>query len=66
MDGDAYPYNDPSNSGSYQNPIQHPRPLPHHSAGIDSLCRQASFDQQPARTSTASRMSISNFNTSYQ
>jgi hypothetical protein len=66
MDGDACQYNDPSNSGSYQNPIQHPRPLPHHSASIDSLCRQSPFEQQPPRTSTASRMSISNFNSSYQ
>ena len=66
MDGDTYAYNDPSNSSSYQNPIQHPRPLPHHSASIDSLYRRSPFEQQRPRSSTASRMSISNFDSSYQ
>lgn len=71
IDADICQYNDPAHGGGYQNHIQHPRPrpFPHHSVSMDSmdsLCRQSSFERQPAHTSTASRMSISNFSGSYQ
>jgi hypothetical protein len=65
VDGDGSAYMEDNNNG-YQAALQHPRPLPQHSASIDNLCRQSPFEQQTPRSSTASRLSISNFSGSYQ
>ena len=67
-------YSPPARHGSvmsnedspYQNPLQHPRPISQHTSSAESLCRQSPFEQQTPRSSTASRMSISNFSGSYQ
>ena len=64
VDAEGSPYIEDSNNG-YQTTLQHPRPLPQHSASIDNLCRQSPFEQQPPHSSTASRMSITKFSGSY-